>query len=97
MPIEVSSQTIPAWFVAFTMLYTAWIWLVSRKARIRMDSRIIAYTLFIEGIIYLTIFQYVNPGVEIRGFFSRVMVLILCLSQSLPLTISYMRSLKRGD
>jgi hypothetical protein len=91
----VNSQTIPAWFVAFMMLYTALIWLLSRQAKIRMDSRIIAYTLLVEGIIFEVIFQMVNPGIEIRGFFSRLMYLVLCLSQSLPLTISYMRSLKR--
>jgi len=93
----VDSQTIPAWFVGFVMLYTALIWLLSRKSKIRMDSRIIAYTLLIEGLVYLIIFQLINPGLEVRGFFSRVMVLLLCISQALPLTISYMRSIKRGD
>jgi hypothetical protein len=93
----VDSQTIPAWVIAFVMLYTALIWLLSIKQRVRMDSRIIAGTLIIQGLIYEVVFQFVNPGAEIRGFFSRLMVLMLCLSQALPLTISYFRSLKRGD
>jgi hypothetical protein len=92
--MDVTSQTIPAWLVASIMVYTGFIWLISRKEVIHMDTRIIAYTLLLWGVLY-GVFQIFGVEIEIRGFLSRLMILILCLSQSAPLTISYIRSLMR--
>lgn len=90
-----NSNTIPAWVVAAVMLYSGIIWLISRGRTVRMDSRIIGYTLLVEGLIYGVLYQFTNVGVEVRGFFARLMLMLLCLSQSLPLTVSYIRSFKR--
>lgn len=92
----IDSQTIPAWLVAFCMIHAGIMWLITRKASIRVDSRIFAITLILQGILY-GVFQITNVDVEIRGFFVRLALILLSLSQSMPLTISYFRSLKRGD
>lgn len=89
------STDIPAWLVGLFMVYTGLIWYITRKAKIRMDSRIFALTLILEGFVYGIVFQLFNVNTELRGFFSRLMIIILCLSQSLPLTVSYMRSRHR--
>lgn len=92
----VDSQTIPAWLVAFCMVHAGLMWLITRKAKIRLDSRIFAVTLITQGLLYL-VFQLFPINTEIRGFFVRLALVLLSLSQSVPLTISYFRSLKRGD
>lgn len=94
--MEISSEVIPSWFVASMMVYTGFMWLVTRTDVIRMDSRITGITFIIEAVIYGVLYQFLHLDVEIRGFFSRLMVIILCLSQSLPLTVAYLRSLNRG-
>ena len=85
-------EMIPAWVVALTMIYTGIIWLVSRGRKIRMDSRIFAMTFIIQALVYGILYQFFNIDVNIKEFFSRLMIIVLCLSQSLPLTISYLRS-----
>lgn len=95
--MELNSQTIPAWVVAITMIYTGIIWLLSRRVEIRMDSRIFAFTFLLEGLVYAFGFYLLNGDVELRGFLSRLMVVMICFSQAFPLTVSYIRSLRRGD
>lgn len=92
----VNSNTIPAWFVAIMLVLTGVMWIVTRRKQIRMDSRIFAFTLVLEGIVYGVVYQILDVDVEVRGFVSRLMVVVLCLSQFLPLTISFIRSIKRG-
>lgn len=92
----VTTNTIPAWFVAIMLILTGIMWLTTRRKEIRMDSRIFAITLILEGLVYGIVYQFLGVGVEVRGFVSRLMVVVLCLSQFLPLTISYIRSIKRG-
>lgn len=94
--MEINSQTIPAWFVAFMMISTGVMWFISRYRRIRMDSRAFAITFILEGIVY-ALFNTFGVDVEIRGFFVRLMVVILCLSQFLPLAVAYTRSIKRDE
>lgn len=95
--MELTSNTIPAWLVASLMIYTGWIWLASRKHKIRMDSSIFATTFLIWGVVYGVLFQLLSIDIELRGFMSRLMIIIVCLSQAMPLTVSYIRSRKRGD
>lgn len=95
--MELTSTTIPAWLVAFFMIWAGLMWYVSRKRSIRMDSRIFAYTLFFEGIIYGIVFQFFNVDLEVRGFYGRFMLILLCFSQAFPLTISYFRSINRDN
>lgn len=92
-----NSQTIPAWFVSIVMILTGLMWIITRRAKIRMDSRIFATTFIMEGLVYGVIFQIFNIDTETRGFFSRLMVLVLCLSQYIPLMVSYLRSKKRDE
>lgn len=88
----VDSQTIPAWFVSILMILTGFMWIVARRVNIKIDFRSFAFTYVIEGMIYGTIFQLFDIDTEIRGFFVRLMIVILCLSQYLPLFVSYLRS-----
>jgi hypothetical protein len=92
----INSQTIPAWLVALSMIYTGIIWLLSRKVEIRMDSRIFAFTFILEGMVYAFAFFLLSGNVEIRGFLSRLMVVMICFSQAFPLTVSYIRSIRRA-
>lgn len=91
----INSHTIPAWAVALIMITTGLMWLISREDKVRMDSRLFAITFILEGIIYGIIYQFFNVSVELRGFFTRVMLIVLSMSQFAPLAISYMRSLQR--
>lgn len=94
--MELTSNTIPAWVISVAMIYTGFIWLVSRTTQLRMDSRIFSTTFLLWGGLY-ALFQFVLLEIEFRGFLTRLMLLMLCLSQSLPLTISYIRSRNRHD
>lgn len=95
--MEPTSATIPAWVIAVIMLYTGTIWLATRKHRIRMDSRIFATAFILWGVIYGVLFQFFSMDIELRGFLSRLMIVMLCISQAFPLTVAYFRSKGRGD
>lgn len=92
----IDSQTIPAWFIAVMMILTGIMWIITRRKRIKMDSRIFAFTLIVEGLVYGVVFQLLDVNIEVRGFVSRLMILVLSLSQFIPLTVSYIRSIRRG-
>lgn len=88
----INSQTIPAWFVASLMILTGLMWIITRRRKINFDSRIFAFTYIIEGLIYGIVFQIFQIDTEVRGFFSRLMIIVLCLAQYIPLLVSYLRS-----
>lgn len=98
--MEITLETLPTWLVGLVMLYTGFIWLITREDTVRMDSRIIAYTLLVWGTLYiLTLLagdnsEHTMREMILRVFLSRVVILLLCISQSLPLSISYFRRLK---
>lgn len=92
----IDSQTIPHWLVALFMIYTGFIWWQTSKVEIRMDTRIFAFTFLLEGMVYAGVFFHLSDNVEMRGFLSRLMIVIVCFSQALPLTVSYIRSILRG-
>lgn len=97
----INLETIPAWIAGLVMIYTAIIWLVTRNRKIRMDSSIMAYTLLTWGTIYsLSTFSSTTGSHEeliVRILMSRVVIIFICLSQSLPLTISYIRGIRREN
>lgn len=93
---NLTANLIPAWFVAFMMISTGIMWVISRGRKIRMDSRAFAVTFILEGCIYL-LFNSYDVKIEVRGFFVRLMIIILCTSQFLPLAVSFYRSIKRDD
>jgi hypothetical protein len=92
--LNLLSTTIPAWVVAVLMVYTGIIWLLCRSRNVRAGSKIYAYTLILWGILFW-IFQFFIVNVETRGFVARTMLLLICFSQSLPLTVAYLRSFKK--
>jgi hypothetical protein len=65
-----------------------------------MDSKAIAFTQISWGIVYIlsTIFGGHTVTLDdgfVRVFFSRIVIIMVCLSQSLPLTVSYIRATLR--
>ncbi len=95
----ITLNTLPTWVVGLVMLYTAYIWLVTIKQKVRMDSKAIAYTLILWGVVYgLSSF---SPKADtdlllVRVFMARAIIIMICLSQSLPLQVSYLRGKRRG-
>ena len=94
--MELTLNTIPTLLVAFVMLYTGLIWLLTRKLEIRMDSKIIGYTLLLQGVSYLMNSIYESDITLMERIVSlRFILIIVCLSQAIPLTVSYIRALRR--
>lgn len=91
--MDYNINLVPSIAVAIVMLYTGIIWLITRKKEIRMDSRIMAWTLIVEGITYAYFGQYMEFSLVARVINLRSTIILICLSQSLPLTVSYIRSL----
>ena len=91
----INSQIIPAWLVAFCLITTGLTWIMSYKRKVRLDFKLFALTYILQGILFFVIFQLLKTGIEVRGFVSRLLIVMLCLSQSIPLTISYIRSFNR--
>lgn len=87
---------VPAWFVGLNLMYTGFIWLVTRGVKIRMDSKIWGNTFVWIGLLYMFSYLNVNPEPHLveRIVWSRVMICIMCLSQWFPLTVSYLRNLR---
>ena len=98
---SVTLSTFPAWVVGVIMLYTGFIWVITRKQQIRMDSTILGFTLLAWGTLYLlsaiTPESMKSDFLVQRVVISRVVICFICLSQSLPMTISYFRGQKRGE
>lgn len=91
-------ELIPAWIVAVSLLYTGFIWIVTKKVEIRMDSGIWGWTFVMVGLLYFLAIGDINGVGEyhrrLNG--SRLMMLVLSMSQWLPVTISYIRQVRRG-
>lgn len=82
--------------LVIAMIYTGVIWLLTRNHKIRMDSSIIAYTLILWGVLYsISLVSTIERGV-IENI-SKAGFIMICLSQSVPLTVAYIRSIRRGD
>ena len=94
--MELTLNTIPTWLVALVMLYTGYIWLLTRKHEVRMDSRIVAWTLILQGASYILNDRFGTFSLLERVLSLRFLVIIICLAQSLPLTVSYFRAKVRG-
>lgn len=88
-----NSQTIPAWFVAVTMIMTGWMWgiVINRKIKIHVNYNIFVMTFILEGLMYGVVYQFLPLEIEFRGFMSRLIMVILCLSQFFPLAVACYR------
>ena len=95
--MEFTSQTIPAWFVAANMLYAGIRSLVALYKHIGISKEALALTFILQGLVYLLFFQVFPLDVETRGFYSRVMVILLSLSVSFPLTVQIYRETFKHD
>lgn len=96
----ITLNTIPTWVPGVILLYTGIIWWATRKQHIRMDSRTTALTMIMWGTLYLlsALYPVEHTGdLETRVFFSRLVISLICLSQSLPMTISYLRGKARVE
>ncbi len=93
--METNSQIIPAWVVVLSMITTGLVWLITAGRKIRLDFRIFALTFILQGIVFGIIFQLMNVNMLVGTFVVRLIIIMLCLSQSVPLTISYVRSFER--
>jgi hypothetical protein len=96
--MEIALNTIPTWLVAAVMLYTGYIWLITREHEIRMDSRIVAWTLILQGMVYIVNNLWFDGNItEIERILTlRFIIIEICLAQSVPLSVSYFRAKKRG-
>jgi hypothetical protein len=92
--LNLLSTTIPAWVVAIMMVYTGIIWLICRAKGVRSGSKAFAFTLILWGILF-GFFQFFVVDVEMRGFVARMMMLLVCFSQAVPLTVAYLRSFRK--
>lgn len=92
-----NSQSIPAWFVAATLVLTGFMWILTIKSKVRIpvDFTGVALTFILEGLVFGIVYQFFGLDIEFRGFTSRMMIIILAMSQFIPLAIAYNRSLKR--
>lgn len=95
------SDLIPAWLVAVSWIYTGFIWIVTRKQVLRIDSTIWGVTFLLVGFLYLSSYlPHERPVVseveylEARILFTRLLMMVLSLSQWLPITVSYFRKVK---
>jgi len=90
-------NAIPSWFVALNLIFAGFMWLVTRRTKIRMDSRIWGNTFIWVGSLYVLSYLDLNPpSLEERLIGSRLMICIIALSQWFPLLVSYVRTIYRN-
>jgi hypothetical protein len=97
MEIIVGADTIPTWLVSVVLILTGVIWFLIKNRTVRMDSRIFAVTFILWGTAGLLFSRFPNvlPGVKV--FYFKLMTVMLCLSQYIPLLVSLWRSIKRDE
>ena len=92
------AHTIPAWLVGMAMILTGIMWLLStNKELVRIDTRLFAIIFIINGIVFAFIYQLVPMELEMRGFFARLMIIVLSLSQCVPLAVAQIKRCKAND
>lgn len=94
--MEINSETIPAWAVVLSMITTGIVWLITSGRKIRLDFKIFALTFILQGILFGIFFQLLNVDIAFGTFAVRLIIIMICFSQSIPLAVSYVRSFNRG-
>ena len=89
--IVILSSFIPAWLVGLVMIYTGIVWFLYRGKQIRVSSDLFGPVFIFWGLIFTT-FQFIAVPIELRAFISRIMIIIVCLSQAIPLSVIYIRN-----
>lgn len=90
----INVDLILSWTVALFMLFTGIMWLVAKKRTFHIDSSTIGHTLILWGLLYGILIQFLPVDLQIRAFVGRIVIIVICLSQAIPLTIGYVRSLR---
>jgi len=95
----ISTNFIPAWFVALNMLLAGYMLRLAYKKRLRMLSTVFiaGTTMMVEAMVYAAAFQIFSIDAETRGFISRTMIIAICMSFYLPLFVSNLRSRSRDQ
>lgn len=98
------SHTIPAWVVAVNMVLTGAMWLkkmLGKKGLQREEflllAHILAITFITQGFVYGVVYQLFTIDIEFRAFLSRVMMILICQAQFLPLAVASYRSMHNDD
>lgn len=89
--MELNSNTVPAWILGLVIVYTGLSWLFPRKELCIHCRKIFASGFLIWGTAFFILFTFFPLDLETRGFISRTMILMICLSQSIPLTLLHIR------
>jgi hypothetical protein len=89
--MEFIPDFIPAWLLGVVIIYTGIAWLFPRSELCLSCKAIFASGFLIWGTVFGVMFELFPLDLETRGFISRTMILMICLSQSIPLTIFYVR------
>jgi hypothetical protein len=107
LDLAITMETIPTWLVAITMIVTGAVWLFSRRMQVRLDSRIFGGTFILWGIMYGFLFinfpeaawlpQFHIIPIGVKVFYLKLMLLMVCFSQYIPLLISLIRSIRRNE
>lgn len=90
--MEIVPDLIPSWLLGIIIIYTGIAWLLPKAHLCRSCRNIFASGFIIWGAVFGILFELFPLDLETRGFISRTMILIICLSQSIPLTIYHIRS-----
>lgn len=93
----ITTNFIPAWFVALNMILAGFMLRVAYKKQLRLNTMVFVAgtTLLVESLVYAVAFQFFSLDAEIRGFISRFMIIAICMSFYLPLLVSLLRSRNR--
>jgi hypothetical protein len=89
--MEYIPDLIPAWLLGVIIIYTGIAWLLPRSQLCESCKTIFASGFLIWGTVFGILFEFFPLDLETRGFISRIMIIMICISQSIPLTIFYIR------
>jgi hypothetical protein len=81
------SLSIHPLIVALALLYAGVMWFLSySRRRYLADSRLFALAYFVQAVLYF-VFVLVDWPAEVRSFYVRISLLVVALSQAIPLHI----------
>lgn len=89
---------IPPMAVAIPFLYDAYLWLLFRRRRLRVNIRsylIFSFCFFLQGILYI-VFSALDVPLEVHNGWVRLSLLNIALSFAIPMTFQYMQDIGDG-
>lgn len=83
---------ITALLVALSILYASWMWYAVWRYRFPIPvwdvARIFAVAFSVQLVIY-TFFSFFLIDIQLRAYMVRTSIIVICLSQAIPLTLAY--------